>query len=707
MHWWSYLFRAGREGLRAQRAFAAPWALARAVLAVLLATLLGLFLDDPLAGAMAGVGAFICGICTLLSPLRHRVVNAFAVALAFSALAVLGALVHDVTWLFLLLLGVGAFAAGAWWALGVLPGIRACLALIGLMITGDLSPDRHGGLLMAGWIAVGTGLIVVVQLLPPYGPRFAAQRRTLAALYRSLSATSGETPSGTGGPSSVPSRPFTVARQALELLPQFSRPAAAAMFGLLGEAERIRRALQTVGVTVPEPGAEDRAALTAAARVLDGIAGTVASGREQRPADEAWATLGSWAKASTAQSPRDLAARLRQAGQLAGRSAEGRLGDVLEPHVEVPGLYTGSPPAVTRTVRRMRAQLHPQSPIFRHAVRLAVGVVIAEVVGRAIGGWGGLGISAHGFWVALTTMLVLFPEYGHTIARGWGRAAGAVLGGILAWALSLPHWSPTGLAVASVVLAAVSFLTLRTGQLMLNLWLTAWIVFLIHHVGGVPGPTAWARAADTVVGAALAMLIFLLWPTWSTKRLPGLLEEWLRVQERLLPELLTGYGDIGAADRAAVDELRARSRQARERLEAAVRQSRAEPAQHHSSWSSVQLEEIRKQVSTLGRCATLLAEHLPRTTQDTVPALTELADPLREHLAALARAAAGAEAVAPGALRSVFDALTARSGLPTAPADDSWGAAAHRAVALSGATVEAVEALTAAIAGRDRHRHVA
>lgn len=704
MRWWSSLVTIGRDGLRIQRAFAARSAIARAVLAVLLATVLGLLLDDPVAGAMASVGAFICGIGTLLSPLRHPVVNALGMAAVFSAMAVLGALVHGTTWLFLLLLAVAAFATGLWRTMGLAPGIRGCLTVIGLMITADLAPDVHGGLVMAGWIAVGTGLVVVVQLLPPYGPRFAAQRRTLAALYQSLAETSVAAGSAALGRSA----PFTAARQALDLLPQFSRPAAAALFGLLGEAERIRRTLHTVRLTVPMAAAAgNQAALAAAAQVLGNISRTVASGREHRTPEEVHALLEAWAAASPARGPRDLAARLRPAEQLARRSTDDRLGDVLEPHTEVPGLYTGTP-SVARTARRIRAQLYPQSPIFRHAVRLAVGVVVAEVIGRSIGGWGGLGISAHGFWVALTTMLVLFPEYGHTLARGWGRAAGAVLGGLFAWVLSLPPWSPAGLAVVAVVLAAASFVTLRTGQLMLNLWLTTWIVFLIHHVGGLPGPTAWARAADTVVGAALAVLIFLVWPTWSTRRVPGLLAEWLRVQDRLLPELLTGYADVGATDRAAVDALRARSRQVREHLEAAVEHSHAEPAEHRGPWSSVQLEQIRTQVSTVAGCATLLGEHLPRAPQDTVPELTELVDPLHEHLTALARAAAGAETVAPGALRSVFDSFTARSGLLAETSDGSGNATTSRAVALSTATVDAVEALTTTIASRYRpRRHAA
>lgn len=115
------------------------------------------------------------------------------------------------------------------------------------------------------------------------------------------------------------------------------------------------------------------------------------------------------------------------------------------------------------------------------------------------------------------------------------------------------------------------------------------------------------------------------------------------------------------------------------------------------------LDRTPKSVSRFESC-----EHLPCTSQEAVPGLTELADPLHEHLTALARAAAGAETVAPGALRSVYDSFTARSGLLAERPDGSGSAAIGRAVALSTATVDAVEALTATIASRHRPgRHTA
>ncbi|NNG87377.1 hypothetical protein HLB32_21195, partial [Streptomyces cacaoi] len=242
MGWVSSLGHTVRNAFRTERAFADPWALARAVLAVTVGAVIGRLLDDVLATTMMSVGAFICGIGTLLTPLRHRVVNAFVMAFAFSAAVTVGVLLQPVHWWFLLVLAPAAFWAGVWRALGAAAGIRACLVVVGMLITADISPGVDAGLEMTRWIAAGAGLVVLVQLLPPYGRRYAAQRRKLADVYRFLAGFAREEAAAPGSGRAA-STAFTAARTALGLLPQFARPAAAPLFGLLGEAERIRRAL--------------------------------------------------------------------------------------------------------------------------------------------------------------------------------------------------------------------------------------------------------------------------------------------------------------------------------------------------------------------------------------------------------------------------------------------------------------------------------
>ncbi|WP_018549520.1 hypothetical protein [Streptomyces sp. LaPpAH-108] len=102
------------------------------------------------------------------------------------------------------------------------------------------------GLTMVKWLALGCAVGWVCQLLPPYDPRFAHQRKAVAALYDALAAE--VRASVDGGSSTHPwPGPLLAARQALSVLPQFSRLAASPLFGLVGEAQRIAQHLRALG----------------------------------------------------------------------------------------------------------------------------------------------------------------------------------------------------------------------------------------------------------------------------------------------------------------------------------------------------------------------------------------------------------------------------------------------------------------------------
>ncbi|TGG81579.1 MULTISPECIES: FUSC family protein [Streptomyces] len=653
MAWTASLAHTVRKGFRTERAFADPWAIARAVLAVAVGAAIGWMRDDLLATTMMSVGAFICGIGTLLAPLRHRAVNALAMAAAFTAATTLGVFLQPTGWYVLPVLAVVAFLAGLWRALGPAPGIRACLVVIGMLITADVSPGIGPGLEMVRWIGAGAALVVLVQLLPPYGNRHAAQRRKLAEVYASLAAYArteeaagaaaarpGAAVTRSGGAARMSPAPFTAARNALGLLPSSARPAAAPLYGLLGEAERIRRALYAAPGTPHVPY-----------RAL----------------------------------------------------AEDPLRDE-----EIPALCT--PEGLVRGgLRRLRAGLDPSmtgTPLLRHALRVGIGTTLGEAAGRAIGDFWGHGLPSHGFWAALTTMLVLFPDYEHTFARGWSRPVGSAVGGLLAWGLLQFSWSHGALALATVAFSAVTFVLLRTGQHVLNVVLTAWIVFLLHQMGTAQGLVAWGRPADTVLGAAIALAVFLVLPTWHHHRVGDLLARWLRTQQRLLPALLTGYADVGAADRAALEDMRDATRRAREELESAVAHLPHEPRGHRARWTADELARLTAAAFELTRCTALLTEHLPRRPAETVPELAEYAAPLRDHLgrlAQLARSPHGGPALRPGALRDDFAALCARTGLawladPAEP--DAVSRPRARALNASLRTVLALETLTAQLAPR-------
>ena len=65
-------------------------------------------------------------------------------------------------------------------------------------------------------------------------------------------------------------------------------------------------------------------------------------------------------------------------------------------------------------------------------------------------------------------------------------------------------------------------------------------------------------------------------------------------------------------------------------------------------------------INDVAWCMGVLREHLPRSVEETVPELAEVAELVHEHLRALTRAAAGGEAVTPGALAVAVNGVTSR-----------------------------------------------
>ena len=100
--------------------------------------------------------------------------------------------------------------------------------------------------------------------------------------------------------------------------------------------------------------------------------------------------------------------------------------------------------------------------------------------------------------------------------RGLQRAAGTVLGAGLG--ISTVLLAKLGLGallggLAVSLLAAYAVFTVN--NLLYAVFLTDFVVVLLALLGLPPGPTALARLAGTGIGTGLALLAYVLWPTWE------------------------------------------------------------------------------------------------------------------------------------------------------------------------------------------------
>ena len=167
-----------------------------------------------------------------------------------------------------------------------------------------------------------------------------------------------------------------------------------------------------------------------------------------------------------------------------------------------------------RAVRAaLRENLTIGSRSMRHALRwsgaLALGVAIYRVVD----------LGPHGYWVPLTILFVLRPEHGETMRRMAMRAAGTIVGLLIATALAELLGDaviPIALLLGAAMALAYAFLALEYA--IFTTAITVFIVLLSDTLGFPALEAADERAIATAIGIAVAGLAFLVFGEGASGR---------------------------------------------------------------------------------------------------------------------------------------------------------------------------------------------
>lgn len=199
-------------------------------------------------------------------------------------------------------------------------------------------------------------------------------------------------------------------------------------------------------------------------------------------------------------------------------------------------LLDRSPRTLREAWDRVRLQLNPGAPLFRHAVRLSLALAL---------GYGLLRLfpSEQGFWVLLTTVFVCQPGFGATRRRVTQRVGGTFLGLVLGWALLRLFPEPVLQASFAVAAGVVFFATRRTRYTVATAAITAVVLLCANQVGNgddliVP------RMVDTVLGSFIATLaVFLILPDWQGRRMHEVVARAVASNATYLRQLLAQYRD--------------------------------------------------------------------------------------------------------------------------------------------------------------------
>jgi len=531
-----------------------------------------------------GLGVSVGALNTMFSdqpgPYRLRLRRMLLAAAAAGISAFVGYSVGFSTALTVLAALIWGFCGGLLVALGPEAGRIGLTSMILVVITAS-DPRAPADAIGPALLFFGGGLLQMLFSIAAWPlQRYRPERSALAQLCRQLAASARKRDDSSQPP------PVTQALNDIEnLLHGAFRARGAAMeaFRVLAEIiERIRLELLALGGLHERiEDAELNVTLSRlreyAARALDALGGALDAGVSPLAAsaalegyDAALSVL-----VERGEKPRDetlqraLTIALAHANALGGqlraavRNAEfaGSRGEIrLEAHESrLPRtLRPGNPIAI------LRANLRLSSIACRHALRCSVCLAIA-VAGESIAG------VSHGFWIPMTTAIVLKPNFAGTFSFGLLRVIGTMLG--LAMATALVHFAfgAEWERIALLALLCFGFRQLTTVHYGIGVMLlTSLIVVLLTFEGMAPGETMPARALGTSIGSALALLAYVAWPTWERGRVRPALADMLDAYRRYFLAV------IEDSSRVRVD-IRRLGRSARSNAEASLDRLRGEP----------------------------------------------------------------------------------------------------------------------------------
>ena len=568
-----------------------PWIALRNSIGILLPIAIGLETGHILGGLAVGSGALNVSFSDGQDPYRQRAKRMLS-SCAITALAVfLGGILGPHYAGAVLISAAWAFAAGMAVAVGTTAGDLAIISVVVLLVYSAQALTTVGAA-YAGLLALGGGLLQTVLALLWWPARpYAPERAALASVYRELAkmaaVTSGPTTSLIVFAESALNQP------AFASLGHDHSVEGERYRSLLNQAERLRLGLLTLArlgrrMRRDEDGVDAAAMLDRFAGLGAGVLAQVATSlsnpeisagsagwlRQIERLTEEFRTQ-DWQKSST------FAAAMIQDARFQLSAIEGQLRAVadLATHATMGGRIKFAQRQALRPYRlriagglaTLRANFSLNSAIFRHAVRLAACVALADGVGRAFD-W------RRSYWLPMTAVIVLKPDFGSTFSRGTLRLGGTLAGLLLATALY--HFIDPSAGVQVLLIAVFAYLMRWVGPAnygILVICISALVVLLIAMTGTGPKQVILARGLNTGAGGALALLAYVLWPTWEKTQIQARLAQMLDGYRAYFQGISGMYKEPAKSDPSKLDSVRLSTRLARSNFEASVDRMGAEP----------------------------------------------------------------------------------------------------------------------------------
>jgi len=558
---------------------------------VLLPLIAGFALNMPRGGVVVASGALNVAYSDRSDSYAQRAKRMVASSILCALGVLLGALSGSHNAAAVIIATMWAFAAGMFVAAGTAAADLGVISLVTLLIYAAQPLTARQALISSG-LALGGGLLqtaLSVALWPVR--RYEPERRALATFFLELAHAAEQPLSATSAP---PATSHSMqAQEALSGLDRETGIEAVRYRALLSQAERTRLSLLVLSRLHLRMQRESplhsgvqilRDYLKKAAQVLQAIGDSLLSGVPADASKEMLAACESYTlllRQETDGLPATFLAAVAKDARFQMDALNGQLRAALE--LAANATPTGQVAFVKQEAQQpwrlrfgglmatLRANLNLQSSAFRHAVRLAAMVALGNGLERAFY-W------HRSYWLPMTIVLVLKPEFTTTFTRGVLRIGGTIVGLFLATALV--HLLPETVTIQILLIFAFALLLRWVGPANYGIFavaISALVVFLIAITGVSPKEVIWARGINTAAGGALALLAYWIWPTWERTQVSERIAEMLDAYREYFHSLAQSYVVNDTGNTSELDRVRLNAHMARTNLEASIDRLGVEP----------------------------------------------------------------------------------------------------------------------------------
>ncbi|APU75881.1 TIGR01666 family membrane protein [Vibrio parahaemolyticus] len=225
--------------------------------------------------------------------------------------------------------------------------------------------------------------------------------------------------------------------------------------------------------------------------------------------------------------------------------------------------------------QRISANLHKDSMLFRHALRMSIALTIGYSIIQLFD-------IDRGYWILLTTLFVCQPNYSATRQKLTARVIGT-LAGLLIGVPLLTFFPSQESQLVFIVVSGVMFFAFRMNNYgYATGFITLLVLFLFNQLGEGYA-VVLPRLADTLIGCALAVaaVMFIL-PDWQSRRLHKVMSDAIDANKQYLDQIIGQYR-IGKKDNLSYRIARRQAHNNDATLTSAISTMLAEPGKYRAA----------------------------------------------------------------------------------------------------------------------------